>query len=148
MEPRFDTFTLNNKALIDADITSVVVKDADGDPNMVLDTDSTFTVTVDWFLSGLIAPALGGQWNLVIYAEKIGPGEDLTLDKATIPLVPSVAPHLYSHTSPALKPKDSSGNPPNGTYQLSAVITHTNSGVRTHLAGFMEGPIVQFYTAP
>lgn len=146
-EPRFDTFMINNPVIIKGNISNLLITDLDGDPNLVLDVDSKFLVHVDWSLTGLLQPALGGEWHLHIYAESIGPGADAVLYDTVIPLNPAV--QNYHFVTPQLTmPTGTDGNVLDGTYQLSAILTHTHSGIRTHMAGFIEGPMVQFYRAP
>lgn len=142
MPANFDLFTINNPVILDGSASGTVL-DKDGDPNLVIDVDSPFTVRATWSLSGLLAPALGGTWLIRAVAESIGPGPDLVLGTASQPCVCGLGTTTFTqdiNVGPGL--------PADGTYKLTVVITHMNNGIRSHMAGFYEGPIVQFYKAP
>lgn len=151
-EPRFDTFHLDNHpSIIDAAIDTLLVIDKDGEPNMVIDVDTPFDMKVEWHVSGLIGPALQGSiWTINVYAESMGPGPEVTLVKnLTVPFNWTGPVTTFTKTIPNIDPVDpSTGLKLDGAYKLTLVITSTNSaGVRLHLAGFVEGPLVQFYAA-
>jgi hypothetical protein len=99
---------------------------------------------VTWNLTQVIAPFLGGEWKLRVYAESIGGGFEGQLGAdVDIPL----------NTAPALPlPRQYHGDVnvpgntlPPGAYRLVTLINYSNGGVPLEMAAFQEGPIIQVY---
>jgi hypothetical protein len=121
--------------------------------NHVLDTKVPFTVKVEWTLKGWFAPvwlqALGGNWNVQLFAESIGGGPEILLaarnDVAASGAVLSYAAEL---TVPPFKlPEGNPGDETSGIYKLVAsVFLNSNLSYLGHgydMIGFSEGPIIQ-----
>ncbi len=143
MATNFDLFTIANPIILNGGISGLVL-DKDGDPNLVIDVDSPFTIRVNWFLSGLVAPALGGNFHVKAVAESIGPGPDFVLGTAVVPCICGLGVTNFTkdlNVAPGL--------PADGTFKITMLIIHeSGGGIKTHMAGFFEGPVVQFYKAP
>lgn len=149
-EPRFDTFRLQTQWALDAEIDSLIVIDRDGDVNQVIDTDTPFDIEVKWHVSGLIAPALNGCfWKIEVYAESIGPKPEVLLaSDPNVPCNSRIGRTDFVKRFNNINPVDLNGNKLEGPYKLTLVITsHNSAGDPLHLAGFIDGPLVQFYTA-
>ena len=144
----FDTLT-NVVTDLSGEILEVTVLDPDLDPNHVLQNDQEWFVKVRWEVKGLVAPGLGGDWNIRVNLESMGEGFEGTLQKLIVP-VSAVAPNLtrtYETTITMPKPETIPNLIPE-TYKLIVAITHTNTGggitKRTRMAGFYEGPLLEF----
>ena len=148
MSTNFDTLT-NVKADLEGAITDVDVYDADMDPNHVLPRNREWKVRVKWYVKGLCAPGLGGDWHVRINLESMGRGFEGTV-KEEIVSVNSIPPALtlnYDETI-ALPRPDSIVGFGAGAYKLIVIITHTNTGggvtKRTRMAGFYESYLLEF----
>ena len=148
MSANFDTLT-NVKADLEGAITDVEVYDADLDPNHVLPRNREWKVQVKWFVKGLCAPGLGGDWHVRVNLESMGKGFEGTVKQQTVS-VNSIPPALalnYDETITLPRP-DSIADFIAGTYKLIIIITHTNTGggvtKRTRMAGFYESYLLEF----
>jgi hypothetical protein len=148
MSANFDTLT-NVTTDLEGAITDVQVYDADLDPNHVLPRSREWKVQVKWFVKGLCAPGLGGDWHIRVNLESMGGGFEGTVKNQTVS-VNSVAPALtlnYDETIDLPRP-DSIAGFAAGTYKLIVIITHTNTGggvtKRTRMAGFYESYLLEF----
>ncbi len=132
-------------------------------PTTILRADQPWRVQVEWKTTGLAAAALAGQFNVSAYLESLGPGGDLKL-----PVVPGPAPDEVSvdllsgalaiqpaptffqreyrvqvNVPAGQVPTDANRSRP---YKLVVAITYSEpSGAPGPMAGFVEGPILQFY---
>jgi hypothetical protein len=150
-------FDPNIPGLIGGDVTTVVVLDPAGTfppfevGNHVLNAGDTFEIDVAWEVNGLLRPlwlaALGGNWNVQVYAESIGGGPEILLarddsvaadparDKYSIRI--TVPPNTLAEGDP--------GSQTSGIYKLVvAVFLNSNLGQPGFdMTGFNEGPIIQ-----
>jgi hypothetical protein len=127
---------------------TVEVYNAAGNVDRVLDTGESFSIQIDWAISGGSAPLLAGTWTVRAFAESVGPGPEVLLGTASVALA---GPLSFSATIPIPAPAGNqlpSGPPPiSGVYKIVTVITHTNAfGAATEMAGFEEGPVIQMRT--
>ena len=150
-------FDPNIPGLIEGEVSTLVVLDpANVFPpfevgNHVLDPDDPFDVTVEWKITGLLRPlwlsALGGNWNVQLYAESIGGGPEILLGSDnTVAADPSREDYGVTFTIPANTLEE--GNPgsnTSGIYKLVvAVFLNSNLGdPGFDMTGFQEGPIIQ-----
>lgn len=148
MSTNFDTLT-NVATDLEGAITDVEVYDADMDPNHVLPRNRVWHVRVKWYVKGLCAPGLGGDWHVRVNLESMGGGFEGTI-REQIVSVNSIPPALtlnYDETI-ALSRPDSIGGFNAGIYKLIVIITHTNTGggvtKRTRMAGFYESYLLEF----
>jgi len=130
-------------------INTVVVKES-GDkavePNHIIRIDSDWSVHVEWELTGHLTKLICGQWCLSVLLESIGPGPELKLPSTThyIDLDPCGDGQYesWNNFKPGAVPAESCSTP----YKLVVAITYYNKcGKPGPIAGFYEGPIVQFY---
>ena len=150
-------FDPNIPGLIQGEITTLVVIDpAVNFPpfevgNHVLEPDEEFKVTVKWSITGLLRPlwlaALGGNWNVQVYAESIGGGPEILLARDdSVPADPNQADYEVTLTVPpnTLDEGDPGSNV-SGIYKLvtSVFLNSTLGAPGFDMTGFLEGPIVQ-----
>ncbi len=129
------------------------VRDADQDPNNVIELGTTCFVDVEWSIDTSDSWVLNNtSWLIDVYAEAIGPGPELVLAHATKPAMPPdvIQPGKlfwkltipFNTAAPNLQFKA-------GAYKMVIVLTHTatvnGTPKKTRMAGFYEIPMVQFY---
>ena len=148
MSANFDTLT-NVTTDLEGEILDVDVLDADMDPNHVLPRNREWRVRVKWQIKGLVAPGLGGDWQIRINLESMGKGFEGTVkqDSLSVNSVPPALTLNYDKTIILPRP-DSISDFIAGNYKLIVIITHTNTGggvtKRTRMAGFYEGYLLEF----
>ncbi|HRF48615.1 MAG TPA: hypothetical protein PLC98_13395 [Anaerolineales bacterium] len=122
------------------------VFDSGPNPNTVIRRSEPWSVRLDWSISGGIAPALGGDWEVKVLLESMGGGFEGQIASTTVALA-TVAPAFNRAYTTTL---NIAGGvvPTDGVYKLVVAILHRNLGVPTRMAGFEEGPFVEFYSAP
>jgi hypothetical protein len=130
-------------------ITSVVVAEEGQkavEPTHVIRIDSDWSVLVAWEFIGHLTKLISGHWCLTVLLESMGPGPELKLPAYAqeIPLDPcgdgqyEFRVNVEDHTVPT----EACSTP----YKLVVAITYFNQcGKPGPIAGFYEGPIVQFY---
>jgi hypothetical protein len=125
-----------------------VVHETEGpNPTTIIRTDQDWYVDVEWDTVGPLTGLIGGTWHLHVYLESMGPGKEYELfDKNApphehdIPLTPGAAPVHY-HLHPDIDPKIVEP----GAYKLVVTVTYTDlANTPFPMAGYWEGPIVQF----
>lgn len=150
-------FDPNIPGFIGGEVTTVLVRDpaADFPPfelgNHVVNGTEPFDIDVAWEVTGPLRPlwlaALGGTWNVQIYAESIGGGQEILLARDdTVPAVPGQSQYKVRVNVPADTLEE--GNPgsnTSGIYKLvAAVFLNSNLGEPGFdMTGFNEGPIIQ-----
>ncbi len=123
-------------------------------PIGVIRTDQDWSVHVHWHTEGNLVSILQGVWHLDLYLERMGAGPDLKLpvgppEGLEIPLTPGSSPVFYNPfitVAAGTVPAPPSTHPV--VYKLVTTIAYKycpdgNFGL---MAGFVEGPMVQFYT--
>ena len=109
-------------------------------PKYIISTDDAWQVKVDWTLSGILVPMIGGTWELKVHLETIGPGIDKTFP-VPIAQIPLDGSNAYSKTLEFVK-----GDVGKGEYDLVAVLTYKDlGGGPGPLAGNVKLPMLQFY---
>ena len=150
-------FDPNIPNLIGGEVTTVVVLDPAGTfppfevGNHVLNADDTFFVDVTWEINGLLRPlwlaALGGNWNVQLFAESIGGGPEILLARDdTVAADPARAQYSVRLTVQASALEEGNpGSSTSGIYKLVvAVFLNSNLGQPGFdMTGFNEGPIIQ-----
>ena len=150
-------FDPNIPGLIEGDITTVVVIDPAGTfppfevGNHVLNSNDSFQVNVTWKITGLLRPlwlsALGGKWNVQLFAESLGGGPEILLaSDNNVKADPAVADYSVTLNVPpnALEEGDPGSNT-SGIYKLvvSVFLDSTLGPPGFDMTGFNEGPIIQ-----
>jgi len=156
----FETPTPTNLDLFNGTITaSVHEHDAPpgAPPLTIIRTDQRWALSIRWQTTGLMTGMIGGQWHLHVFLESLGPGADLDLtDTATpgvqehlIDLNPGPSPVNYSvhFDVPAGRVNIPDPVPAAGRlYKVIVSLTYRElTGAPGPVAGYVEGPILQFY---
>jgi hypothetical protein len=150
-------FDPNIPGLIGGDVTTVVVLDPAGTfppfevGNHVLNANDSFQIDVSWEVNGLLAPlwlkALGGNWNVQVFAESLGGGPEILLarddsqaadpNRLTYSVRLTVPPTSLAEGDP--------GSNTSGIYKLvvSVFLDSTLGQPGFDMTGFNEGPIIQ-----
>lgn len=132
-------------------------------PTTIIRTDQDWRVHVEWNTIGPAAASLAGEFRVAVYLESLGLGPDLKLpnvpgpNEVTVPLsagaftplpLPDAGRRDYS-----LDIDIPAGQVPTDTdrsraYKLIVAVTYREvTGDPGPLAGFREGPVLQFYQA-
>ena len=124
---------------------SAVIKDKDDQPNRVIDKHDGATIEVTWNLVTTDPwMMIGTSFHLSASAEAIGSVEVLPL--GTKDILVTKGPLSWTERMDIDASKI-----PEGAYKIVVLLTHTapypdSKDVVTRLAGFVELPMVQFYT--
>jgi hypothetical protein len=159
-------FDPNIPGIFQGEVTALTIAEIPpvGVGNLVIDPTQPLTIDVEWetfgffgiFLPKASAALSGGLWNVKVFAESIGPGDDSELGQISVPVSGEIACSVHSAEPvcglwkarivvPAPLPLEEN-NPPadSGVYKLVAtVFLNDASGSRADLIGFREGPVVQ-----
>ena len=150
-------FDPNIPGLIEGNVNSVVAIDpALTFPpfelgNSVLDPSKDFQIAVNWSITGLLRPlwltALGGNWNVQVFAESLGGGPEILLARDdSVAADPNVFDYAVTLTVPAgTLPEGNPGSEVSGIYKLvaSVFLDSTLPSPGFDMVGFNEGPIIQ-----
>lgn len=128
-------------------IQATVMEHGGTAPTTIIRTDQAWAVDLTWQLHGPLVPMICGHWCLHIFMESIGSGPEFSLpDPGPEILIPVNQPSgNYSHHFhvPAGRVTADHCSTP---YKVVVAITYkTQYGTPGPLAGFVEGPILQFY---
>ena len=124
-----------------ADFSATVTEVGGQEPQTVIRSNQAWNIEVSWEEQG--AALIPGNWVVDAYVESIGPGDEVRVGGATSAFAAG------AHTvNIAVAP----GNPPvvvgQETTPFKLVITLTannGAGGQYSMAGFQEGPILQFF---
>ena len=113
-------------------------------PTTIIRRDQAWKVQFDWRSFGSLNHMIAGNWYLRIYLEQMGLGEfNLPNASATVAIVSNLNSSNYNRD--ILVPANTV---PAGLYKLVASVTCKGPlGHPGPVAGFAEGPLVQFYDA-
>lgn len=139
----FEPLIVGNPALLSGSVSFLVLKTAEPlAPTTIIETDDAWEVDINWTITGLVAPALGGDWNVRVFLESMdGLNPTGQVGFANVPLA-SVPPSTNRKYSANIS--IAAGTVNAGLYKLTAAITYSNLGVPLDMAGFHEGPLMQF----
>ena len=152
--------------LMEGEVTGLTVIDPQpfvgGTGNHVIDPSKEFTLKVEWEVFGQLVPiwlaALGGNWDVSVYAESLGGGSEVRLGTelvATTDTRPCTVNQAQANctkyeatvTVPAGKLEEHTpGTDQGGSYKLVAAVFLNSDLPGTpgyDLIGFSEGPIIQ-----
>jgi len=149
-------FDPNIPGLIGGDVTTVVVIDPASEfpfevGNHVVNRDDSFQVKVTWEITGLLRPlwlsALGGNWNVQLYAESLGGGPEILLaSDNSVAADPSTGSYSVTlNVAPSALDEGNPGSNVSGIYKLvvSVFLDSTLGSPGFDMTGFNEGPIIQ-----
>lgn len=154
-DPRMDVPVGN--PVVRGDFTKVEVTQAGVVPgtvsNMVIDSTQPFDIELEWQLDGdltYVNMVLGNiippnEWRIYVYAEKMGPGNDLQIYTGTEPGATTVGsiPAPWSHTCNIGAGALPQHLPESGMYRLCTVVfANTNVPGGQDIIGCHEGPMV------
>jgi hypothetical protein len=123
-------------------ISAFAVLDPSGlQPTTIIRTNDTWHVFISWRIAGIVADALAGTWQVHAFLESMGPGLEAQVGSQTINLnADPTTPRDYNAllTVPP--------GTPAGTYKLVVTINYlTPANQPGFMAGYQEGPILQFF---
>ncbi len=115
-------------------------------PTTIIRTDQEWGVEVHWDLKGSLAPFICGEWCVHLCLESMGPGPELRLDHPHIPLNPCGDGEYDCDFR--VKPYVVTGKDCSTPYKLVVTVTYLTACEKPGpIAGFVEGPLLQFYEA-
>ncbi len=123
--------------------------------NLVIDPTATFDIELEWQIDGILFNVNGvlgnlaapNNWRIDVYAERMGPGADLSIYNNTEPGATTVAtlPARWNHTCaiPANTLPEHQGTGQSGVYKLVCVVfADTNVAGSQDIIGYHEGPVI------
>ncbi len=123
--------------------------------NLVIDPTADFEIELEWQIDGVLFNVNGvlgniaapNNWHIDVYAERMGPGADLSIYHGHQPGAAPVAnlPARWSHTCniPASTLPEHAGPGQSGVYKLVIVVFANTSIAGAHdIIGFYEGPVI------
>ena len=115
-------------------------------PQPIIRTNQSWAVDVDWTNTGIGTGMIGGNYDLHLLLERVGPGSDLDITDPNdhiIPLTPGPSPVVYSrHVDVAANVV------PAGVYKLVVLLRYfeLGGGGPGPMAAYQETtPLLQFY---
>ena len=119
--------------------------------NHVLNRDDSFQVNVAWEITGLLRPlwlgALGGSWNVQMFAESLGGGPEILLaSDNSVPADPQVANYSVTlNVQPNALDEGDPGSNVSGIYKLVvSVFLNSNLGSPGFdIPGSMRAPLLR-----
>jgi hypothetical protein len=128
-------------------VTAMTVIDVtEGEPTSLIEIGEPFAVRLDWNLTGIGTPVVGGFWLVQLFIDDIdgvGPTHGVLGTAPPIPIVGGVSPLNFSFTF-----NIGANVVQAGLYQLSAAINHSpvsnNPNLLTEMVGFAESTPVKF----
>lgn len=130
------------------------VTDSDGMPsNLIIPAGTDFSVSAKFQIGGVFAPHFRGSaepYKVTYYYDRLGSADEGELgfdDKhdSGAGVLSDAISKIYDYSDSATRYDAVGGLPEPGTYKLSAVVTFDNPLVI--LTGFIEGPMIQIYSA-
>lgn len=129
--------------MLDGSISLSVINPDPGAPNTIIETDNTWTINVDWHLTGFVAPAVGGDWKVTAYLEAFDGGSSPGAIGSKVVALSTALPSLNRHYQASIAV--AAGAVRAGLFKLNVAITYSNLGVPLEMAGYIEGQLLQFF---
>lgn len=151
----FDRFSPDIPGYLQGEITDIAV---DAPPDFpppavgthVVDPANPFDVTITWTLTGALVPlwqtALGGDWDVTVYAESQGQGAETKIGNAKVAVDPLRNTYTVAISASAAGLKEHDPDSPySGIYKLSVAVflDSTLPAPGFDLIGFRGGPLIQ-----
>jgi len=135
--------------VFDATISAIEHEHGGAPPMSIIRTNQSWAVNIRWQTTGLATGMITGNWHLHCFLESLGPGADIDLvdpGDHIVPLTPGPSPVNYAvHfdvPAGAVGPVPAAGR----LYRLVVSLTYREPGGGPGpMAGFVEGPVLQFY---
>jgi len=126
--------------------------------NLVVRPDQDFQVKIDWEVFQQLSSlwvlglgALGASWDVRVYAESVGPGDEIQIGQATVPTSASIAcsvngPPCLGFTATVnvqagTLQEDVAGQA--GVYKLVGTVFLNSAIGPFDMSGYQEGPIIR-----
>jgi hypothetical protein len=113
------------------------------EPTTLIRSNQSWFVRVRLQTEGLFNPFIVGNWHVRLRLERLGPGAEMNLPAAgdeIVALTPAAGSSNY-----LININTAAGAVATGAYKLVTTVTYENGGIPGPIAGYSEGPIVQFY---
>lgn len=144
---RFETSGPLITPYLEGDIYSYVTEVDGVEPVTIIRADQDWKVHVKWVLRGKLTEFVCGKWCVNAHIESIGPGPELRLPASGLEIDLDPCPGDNEYTvwldipAGTIKPEDCST-----PFKLVTTVTYlTPKHQPGPMAGFVEGPILQFY---
>ena len=139
--------SLTNPALAGS-IEAEVYEVGGASPTTIIDFDQEWGVKIKWQLTGSLVPFICGSWCISLFFESMGNGPEFDLNNNhKLKLNPCGNGH-YEYDFRVHRGtirKEHCSRP----YKVVAAVTYETECDRPGpMAGFVEGPIIQFYESP
>jgi len=140
----FEPQTLQITVSISAHVHDPVGQNPD---RHIIQIPDAWQVHVYWEVSGdaVTTFAPNAQWRVRVSLESLGPGLEAVVGEITELMGAPASAHSYNRFI------NVPGNIPGlvaGAYKLVTVLTLENNGLPCPIAGYVEGPVLQFYEFP
>jgi hypothetical protein len=140
----FEPQTLPLSGTISAHVHDPVGQNPD---RHIIQIPDPWQVHVRWQVSGdaVTTFASDALWRIQVSLESLGPGLEAVVGEITQAVGSPASSHSYDRridiqgAFPGLTP---------GAYKLVTVLTLENNGLPCPIAGYVEGPVLQFYQFP
>lgn len=132
---------------LSAQIGALVTEVGGVDPTTIIRVDQDWKIHVYWTVKGNLTELVCGKWCVNAFLESMGPGPEINLHPADLKIDLQPAPGANDYyamlliQAGAVKADDCST-----PFKLVVTVTYmTPKGQPGPAAGFVEGPILQFY---
>lgn len=116
-----------------------------GEPQLVLRTDQDWQLNVHWEVTGVAAPIIHGTWRVEGYMESIGAGGEFELPELDVAMGALVYNEVLLVPAAVVAAQLAPGEP-STPFKLTTTLTAVDhAGDVWPMAGFQEGPIIQFF---
>lgn len=131
---------------LDGEIYAEVYEVGGARPTSIIRTDQDWGINLHWDLKGSLAPFICGRWCVHVFLESMGPGPELKIDSNPkyIPLDPcGKGEYYFDFRVPRGRVTGEHCSTP---YKLVVTVTYLTACDKPGpIAGFVEGPLIQFY---
>ncbi len=115
-------------------------------PNNVIEMNDPWQINVHWEVNGPNAPLMGGDWFVTAYLDDrdgVATGSGPVGPTISIPVSSALAFPLPRNYNTVINVP--AGQITEGLYELTVAILYENTGLKFSVAGFSDGPTLQFY---
>jgi hypothetical protein len=142
------TFEFERMPGVELEVTNFAAKVQEvggpAEPQTVLRLGTPWQIEAEWEVIGTACASIHGNWIISGYLESIGEAAEFNLGEATVTMS-----GCGDHEVTLLIPGATVTEP--GPYKLVTTLTAEDEASPPHLhamAGYMEGPILQFFQTP
>ena len=144
---RFETSGPLVSPYLSGDISAWVTEVGGVDPVTIIRADQDFQVHVHWTLKGHLTEFVCGYWCVSVFLESIGPGKEIRYPEPPLEIKLTPRPGDVDYAVWVQIPANTLDIADCSTpYKLAATVTYlTELRNPGPMAGFVEGPLLQFY---